>query len=434
MTVSSLVRRYWPRSDFVRNVATLVTGTALAQVISIGTAPINSRLYTPADYGALGAYMSVSGLLTTASTLLYHLPVVLTEEETDARDLVGTCLAASCAIAVLALVGVLGLGPIIANHFQMPELRWWLLGIPVGTLCSGTTSSFTAWINRKQGYKALASTRIFTALLPLPATIGLGIYVDGPTGLLTGVILTQLGGAVTAVIVARRLGFEMLAMRPTRMRALAVRYRRFPIFTLPTELIYNFTSSLPVYLLSAFAGAPAVGAYAMSTRLLGLPSSLIGSSIGEVFRQQAAADCAKTGECRRVFVQTAKHAGILSFFGFLFIGFAGPPLFSWALGPQWRAAGGVAQILAPLFCIQFVVSPLCVLYYLRNRLREDLGLHLALIGLIAVSMSLAHLLSPSTKVLLMSYVLAYGTIYIVYFFRSYQLSGPQAVLTPEVGE
>ena len=40
-----------PKSEFSRNVLTLMTGTTIAQAIPIAISPILTRIYTPEDFG-----------------------------------------------------------------------------------------------------------------------------------------------------------------------------------------------------------------------------------------------------------------------------------------------------------------------------------------------------------------------------------------------
>ena len=55
-------RRYrWasiPGGAFARHVATLASGTAVGQLLLVLALPVLTRLYSPADYGALAVYSS----------------------------------------------------------------------------------------------------------------------------------------------------------------------------------------------------------------------------------------------------------------------------------------------------------------------------------------------------------------------------------------
>ena len=49
--------------QFFRNVLVLMSGTALAQIITVAVAPLLTRLYNPVDFGIFGVYASIVGIL-----------------------------------------------------------------------------------------------------------------------------------------------------------------------------------------------------------------------------------------------------------------------------------------------------------------------------------------------------------------------------------
>ena len=53
-----------PKSEFSRNVLTLMTGTTIAQAIPIAISPILTRIYTPEDFGVFALFIGVVGVRT----------------------------------------------------------------------------------------------------------------------------------------------------------------------------------------------------------------------------------------------------------------------------------------------------------------------------------------------------------------------------------
>ena len=64
------------RDTFLGQAMTLATGAGLAQIITVLAAPILSRLFTPADFGLLGVFLSLMLPLTAIASLKYELAVV----------------------------------------------------------------------------------------------------------------------------------------------------------------------------------------------------------------------------------------------------------------------------------------------------------------------------------------------------------------------
>lgn len=68
-----MLNRLKPKSEFSRNVLTLMTGTTIAQAIPMAISPILTRIYTPAYVGVFALYMSLVYIIgiIILSTFLY---------------------------------------------------------------------------------------------------------------------------------------------------------------------------------------------------------------------------------------------------------------------------------------------------------------------------------------------------------------------------
>ena len=61
-----MIQRLKPKSEFSRNVLTLMTGTTIAQAIPIAISPILTRIYSPEDFGLLALFLAVFSILSNA--------------------------------------------------------------------------------------------------------------------------------------------------------------------------------------------------------------------------------------------------------------------------------------------------------------------------------------------------------------------------------
>ena len=83
-----MLNKLKPKSEFSRNVVTLMTGTTIAQAIPIAISPILTRIYTPEDFGVFAVYLSILTIVAVVATGKYELAIMLPEEENDALNLV----------------------------------------------------------------------------------------------------------------------------------------------------------------------------------------------------------------------------------------------------------------------------------------------------------------------------------------------------------
>ena len=69
------------KSEFSKNVLTLMTGTTIAQAIPIAISPILTRIYTPEDFGVFALYLSIVSILVVFTTGQYDLAIMLPKYE-----------------------------------------------------------------------------------------------------------------------------------------------------------------------------------------------------------------------------------------------------------------------------------------------------------------------------------------------------------------
>src|SRR4051794_2925578 len=80
-------RRQLPGGAFARSVVTLASGTAIAQFLLALAMPVLTRLYTPAQYGALAVYSSILTVLVVVASLRYEAAIPLPEDDRTAGSL-----------------------------------------------------------------------------------------------------------------------------------------------------------------------------------------------------------------------------------------------------------------------------------------------------------------------------------------------------------
>lgn len=410
------------KSEFLRNVATLSGGTAFAQIISIGTAPILYRIYEREEYGTLGLYMAITGVLGVFSTFQYTHAILLEKEEEDAATALWLTRIINIAFTLFSFLLVLLLGDLAAKNFNNPEIKPWLYFIPISIFFSGQNDIFRVLANRQKKYKLLATNSIIVSGLVPIVSISFGYFIQGNIGLFLGLFVSQIIPTLILKYYLRTNNkFKFRQQSAQKMKLLATRHKLFPIYTLPTELINRFSAQLPVFMLGIIAGPATVGIYNLCTRMISMPVQLLSSAISEVFRQKAALQYQELGNCKQLFIKTSKSLSLIAVFPLITLIVFGPNLFSLFFGQKWRDAGVYSQILSGLYFFTFTVSPLTYMYYIAKKQKEDLYLHIIYI---ITTVGIFYFLGRSLNLYqtLGIYAFAYSILYLIYFFRSYQFS------------
>ena len=415
------MKRLLPKSEFGRNVLTLMTGTSIAQAIPIAVAPILTRIFSPQDFGVFALYSAIALVSSAIATGRYDLAITLPSEDEDALHLLLLSLLIALSVSILLLVVVVLFNSTIASLLGNHEIKPWLYFVPVSVFLTGVYQSLNYWLNRHKRFKGLAFTRIVQSCLSSAGQAGIGLGIHGSTGLVLGSILGQFASVVSFITVSKN-GFSS-ALKNITMSGVwrqAERYKRFPLLQAPATLIEANSAQLPVMLLGVFFSSTIVGFFSLSQRVIRLPMNIVGSSIGDVFRQRASRDFYIYGDSSVIFIATLKKLLFISTPLFLIFIFLAPDLFALVFGENWRVAGEYAQIMTPLFWLSFVVSPLSVMFIIAEKQNLDLVIQIILVGSSVSALAVGHYIFSSPKYAIAAFTFVYSVKYLIELYLSYK--------------
>lgn len=354
-----------PGGAFGRSVVTLASGTAIGQLLLLIAVPVLTRLYTPADYGALGVFSATLNLLVVLASLRYETAIPLPEDEDSARSLLALTFVLLGGMTLLVSFLVWLTGDAYVSAVRAPALRPYLWLIPIGFLGAGTYQAVSFWAIRRRAFTRVARTKLSQGIGQVLAQVGLGFAGLGVGGLLTGDVVGRVaGGGGLLLLALRERGRARIT--PASLLSVVSRYRRFPLLTTWAGLLAIAGLQLPSIVFAAGFGVAAAGLYGLSYKMLVLPTMLVGHAVHQVFLSRAAMAAREPGRLRQLTERTALSlfAGGLPVFGVVALG--GPQLFGTVMGREWEQAGRYAQVLSPWFVGWLVAHPLSGLFAVRE--------------------------------------------------------------------
>lgn len=410
------------KNKSLKNVMMLTSGTVLSQVLPIVFFPILSRIYSPSDYGILGLFMSISMLLMVVSNLQLNYAILIPKEDKEALKVLMTGLHLIGFFTAISLLVVLLLGGFISKLLSSPSLKNWLYLIPVTVLFTGANTQLSAWFNRTGQFKVISTSRVATSVFTILFSLGLSFLINGPGGLVISYLVGNLISFSMLVYSYKRTHIFYL-MPLAELKSTLNVHRNFPLYTLPTELISNFAQQLPMFIFSMYSGVQSVGWFSRSRQILGVPINYISGSISEVYKQKASeAFRTNPSALRPLFLKTFSYLFAFSIIPFAVIGLLSPSLFAFFFGENWRQAGVFTQCLVLMYFFKFVISPLTFNFYLFNKQRLDLILHIIIIILTAASLYIGFSFYRIDTYALILFSISYSFIYLVYGVISYRLT------------
>lgn len=376
-TIISLKERVL-KSEFNRNVLILSGGTVIAQAIPILISPVLTRLYTPADFGTLALFVSITSIVGVISCGRYELAIMLPERDEDAINVAAVALLFNTAISLLFFLIILLFNQPLLKILKAESLSFWIYFAPLTVFFMGLFNILNYTNNRFKLYKDIAKSNIYKSIAGAIVQLTLGFLKSGVTGLITGQIASQAvaNWRLWKNIESRNI---LKSVHKNQMKQMASRYHKFPKYSMGAGLMNVAAYQITNILIGAFYGQTALGHYYLAQRILGLPSTFIGSSISQVFFQKANEEKIKTGRAINTFNSTLKKLVLISLPIFLIIFIFVKPLFPYIFGEKWKEAGLYAMILTPMFAIRFVSSTLSLSYIVFEKLRYDIYVNIFLL-------------------------------------------------------
>ena len=418
-----MLNRLKPKSEFSRNVLTLMTGTTIAQAIPIAISPILTRIYTPEDFGVFALYMSVASLLSVMATGRYELAIMLPKKDEDAVNIVALSIIIAFFVSFISFLIVFIFNAQITNLLGNPEISSWLYFIPVTVLLTGIYQSLNYWSNRKKEYKRLATSRVVQSGTTATSNLALGFTEFTSSGLIFSSILGQgIATGILSLLIYKNNKKIFIKITKTKILFFLKKYIDFPKYSIFSDLLTTANSQLAILFLANLFSISVVGFFSFASRIVSVPTAILSSSIGDVFRQEATKSYVEDHECESIYVSTLKKLIFLGFIPFLIIYLFSPLLFELLFGSTWREGGVYASILAPMLFLQFVSSPLSMMYYIAQKQKYYLWFIVLMFTSSIVLFLSAYIFTLNIALFLQLYSYVYGFFYLLNIAITYSLS------------
>ena len=380
--VKKAIKKYIPKSSSLRNVLTLVSGTALAQAIPLLISPILSRIYSPTEFGVFTLFLSISQILASLANGRYELAIVLPKKEKQAVNVLLLCLIITISVSFLSFV-IIWIGydyfsSLINEKFHSP----WLFLISLSILASGTFNAFNYYHTRKSSYPLISKSTISKGGTNGIAQVALG-GAGAINGLIVGQVLSQFLGNILFIInfVSTRM-YRLFNWKEVKNQATI--HSDFPKFSVWGIFLNTFSQNFVNFFISSLYSTTTLGYYSYGFRYLSLPAGLIGNSFGQVYMQEISEARQKDGRADKEFVSTLKKLLFLSLPAFIIGFFFIEEVFVFVFGEEWREAGYYAQIMSPLILVRFIAAPLSITTNVFEKQKLSLLIHLLLFFLIGI--------------------------------------------------
>lgn len=396
-------REYWS------NVARVSGGVIAGQAIGILGYLFLTWLFQPKDFGTYASWLAVVAIGSIFSTGALETSLVRDSDGASRRDaaakIVGVAVAGSILYGLCCGVA-LGIAPRLLEGDRL------LLGlsIPIATFAMACGAVLQSWAAAEGLFVALTKMRVVQSTLIMLLPLLFSLSGRSAAHLIIGHML----GLVVANLAWFRV-FDTDGLYWGNLwcwKGLLRQRRRCFIYVLPALMVGALVGNLPQLFVNSRFGSVAAGHLALAQRVMGVPLSLVGVAVRDVFKRYAGVAYRDRGNCEKEFWNSFLVLSVISIcFGSVMLLF-GEQLFVLVFGENWREAGRVAVWLMPLFAVGLVASPLTYLIYIVQREDFDVYWQSALLAMVTLVLSLSNDLESMIK----TYAACYTLMYVLYLY------------------
>lgn len=362
-----MLKRLNLKSEFLKYIMVLMSGTVAAQLLGYLFAPVITRLYTPEEGAELGLFLRIIGVGAALATVRYEHALPILKHDAHSYRLYRFSFFATILVTLVSLLILIVLA--FLNPTSSNVLFYGL--VPVGLFFTAMYNLGTNWSIRMKKFRYITFARVTNSLIGNFAKVLFGLMQVGYLGLIAGTVI----GLVTANIWFIRDFFKtnrtfQVPYRSVRNWILAKEYKEFPTINLPHAIMDLSRDLLMAVLILELFSKEDFGLYDHSYRMLRLPLVFVGVAIGQVFFQRCAEMYNQGQDITHLIKKAIRTLTLLSIVPFGFIFFFGEELFGFVFGQDWRGSGTYSEILVPMFMINFISSPISSLPLVLRKQRE----------------------------------------------------------------
>lgn len=353
------------KSAFFKNFLVLFSGTALAQMVLLVSAPFLSRIYTPEDYGVLGVFMSLLNVLFVVVNGRFEMAIMVPKQELQAKKLYELSILFGVILSV-----ILGLVFLLFRERLSMLLNLesnLLLLVPFFTLLVAFQKAANWVFTRNKSFKYLAWLKVIQV-----CTVVLASFLLAYQSVINGLIMASLLGwlAILVAVVTSNQRTDLLYRFKSswkEYKPVIKKYADFPLFNILASILIVITQSWVVFHIQSTHDTVQAGYFFHCKQYILAPIAMINMAFSSVFYEKVSALVKQEESIFRTLRKTLLLTSIPLFFIALIIHLFGKELFVLVFGDQWRTSGVFIETLIFTFIIQTIVAPLGNIIYALNR-------------------------------------------------------------------
>lgn len=417
---------YLLKSTLLRSASILISGTVIAQLISILLQPFLRRFFPPESFGIYSVYLSLIGIITVISSLRFDDAIVLPKTDKESANVLSLALIFNFLINLLLFIVVLLKGEKIIRFLNLPENFPVpvLYIIPFSAFLYNTYQCLNYWLIRKQKFYSVSFNKLLRRGTEGISQVSFA-FVKLSNALIYSDIIGQSANVFTVIIQTFKNGLSFKVVSFGKLKYVFKKYKDFPKFNLIPAFMSTCSFLLPPIFINKLFSSESAGFFDAAKLLLSVPLALVATSFSSVLLQRVSDKFNR----RESFIADLKPVllivSLISVVEIFSIVFFGEELFKFIFGNIYIISGKISKILVWSFTFNFIVSTFTTIFVSMRRIKTysiyQLFYFIAILSLLLFKgLGFTEFL----KVYVVIEVICYGvlTSIIVFIITRYELS------------
>jgi lipopolysaccharide exporter len=361
---------YLLKSELLRSASILISGTVIAQLVSIALQPILRRLFSAESFGIYSVYLSLIGIVIVISSLRFDDAIVLPKTDKESTNVLTLSLIMSFLFNLFLFFIVIIKGERIISILNLPpniSIKI-LYIIPLGAFLFSTCQSFNFWLIRKRKFLSVSVNKFLRRGTEGTSQVCLAL-TKIPNGLIYSDIIGQIANVITVIIQSFRYGLTTKMITIVKLRYVISKYKDFPKFNLIPALMSTCSYLLPPIFINKYFSAESAGYFDLAKLLLSVPLAFVTASFSSVLLQKVA----EKFNNRESFLPDLKPVflivAIAALVEILVIVLFGEGIFKFIFGKAWIFSGKISKIMVWSFAFNFIVSTFTSIFVSMRKIR-----------------------------------------------------------------
>jgi O-antigen/teichoic acid export membrane protein len=358
------------RSELLRSASILITGTVIAQLISILLQPFLRRFFSPQIFGIYSVYWSLIGIIIVISSLRYDDAIVLPKTDKESANVLGLSLIFSFCFDLLLFFIVLIMGGKIITFLNLPSTFpvWILYIIPLSAFLYNSYQCLNYWLVRKRKFYAVSVNKLTRRGAEGISQVSFALMKNS-NGLIYSDIISQTVNVLTVIFQTFKNGLTFRSISLVKLKYVFKKYKDFPKFNLIPAFMSTCSFMLPTLFINKFFSSVSAGYFDLAKILLSVPLALVATSFSSVLLQRVSEKFNKRESFMTELKPVILIVSLISLIEVLTIVFFGEYLFKFVFGTTWIFSGKISKILVWSFTFNFVVSTFTTIFVSMRRIK-----------------------------------------------------------------